>query len=182
MCAPHSMGVVFLLMSLVSLPTLLMFYTAETDAAEQFEKTGLVGFLGRTTMGQLGQGRTVCMEAGTSGEAHIDCGTGATIGLVEAYYGNPTGSCTCPVERRPVPDCPAVEDDGVCSPLDGFCFLGPRRSVCVCRCLGSCFEGSAYMFVSVFVCAGQHAVRSVFHRWALLLQLTEVQRPRLQRP
>lgn len=125
------MGVVFLLMSLVTLPTLLMFYTAETDAAEQFEKTGLVGFLGRTTMGQLGQGRTVCMEAGTSGEAHIDCGTGATIGLVEAYYGNPTGSCTCPVERRPVPDCPAVEDDGVCSPLDGFCFLGPRRSVCV---------------------------------------------------
>ena len=108
---------------------------------------------GGDTMGQLGQGRTVCMEAGTSGEAHIDCGTGATIGLVEAYYGNPTGSCTCPVERRPVPDCPAVEDDGVCSPLDGFCFLGPRRSVCVCRCLGSCFEGSAYMFVSVFVCA-----------------------------
>lgn len=58
--------------------------SAETDAAEQDEKTGLVGLLSMTTLGQLGVGRTLCQTAGSSGVVHIDCGEGSSIGLIEA--------------------------------------------------------------------------------------------------
>lgn len=45
------------------------------------------------------------------------------------YYGAPTGSCTCPPDQRPTPECPATVKGGGCSPPGGFCFLEPSRTV-----------------------------------------------------
>lgn len=82
-----------------------------------------------TTIGNLGESKIMCEAVNDDNTLRLACADGAIIGRVEAYYGQPTGSCSCPLAQQPSPLCPAsVLADDTCAG-NGACHLDPIRDV-----------------------------------------------------
>jgi len=75
-------------MALLSLPGLVVFYNGgalNDQIVSEAERLALL------TLGNIGEGSTVCNTGFESERLGIACPVGARIGSIEAYYGNPQG-------------------------------------------------------------------------------------------
>lgn len=81
------------------------------------------------TIGNLGEGTSVCADGVDGDIIELACPDNSVIGRVEAYYGLPTGVCDCPASRQPTPDCPGTQTGDTCDPDGSFCFLEDERTV-----------------------------------------------------
>lgn len=75
-------------MSLLSLPALVVYYNGgalNEQIVSEAERLALI------TLGNIGEGSTVCTSALEGERLGIACPPGARIGSIEAYYGNPQG-------------------------------------------------------------------------------------------
>ena len=84
------------------------------------------------TAGNLGSATPLCSSAFESqSSVTLTCPAGALIGTIEAAYGAPTGSCTCPPAQLPVlpGKCPGTSsNDGVTCDVPGsYCFSAAAR-------------------------------------------------------
>uniref|UniRef100_A0A7S1CHA1 CSC1/OSCA1-like cytosolic domain-containing protein n=1 Tax=Bicosoecida sp. CB-2014 TaxID=1486930 RepID=A0A7S1CHA1_9STRA len=82
------------------------------------------------SVGNLGDGTPLCADATEDGELELVCPPEHVLGTIHAYYGQPSGTCDCPVQRTPSPTCPATElEDGSCDPPGEACIPALRRRV-----------------------------------------------------
>jgi len=114
----------FFFLTLLSIPVMILYYSGN---ALNGEIVSVVETLSLLTMGNIGEGATICTQGVENEYISIQCPEGARIGSVEAYYGNPQGQCDCPSVQTPDPSCPGEEVGGRCkessSPDSQYCFL-----------------------------------------------------------
>jgi hypothetical protein len=103
-------AIVFIVMFVVNVPAMSMFYhgtyypAARTASRIDNSPTDI---LTTTTMGNLGVQLQYCHVVRPGEEIHIDC-FGGVVENVIAYYGTPSGECSCPSVQQPKKngDCP----------------------------------------------------------------------------
>jgi len=81
-----TLSCMFFFMAILSIPPLLLFYSG--DFVEAVSPVDTLGWL---TLGNLGEGLTVCDSGSDGNTLNVTCPAGARIGSIEAYYGNPGG-------------------------------------------------------------------------------------------
>ena len=126
--------------------------------------------LGLTTVGNLGEGETVCAKQfvdTVDSEIQITCPSGEVGLITHAEWGLPNGECGCPVVQQPdasTLDC-APEENLVCAP-GSFCYKGrdpnENKECCSSVKLG---DGTGY-FADLEIsanrtCASSHALAIV---------------------
>jgi hypothetical protein len=108
-----------------------MYFNYEGSGYADSKKKELLGLNGVTygifftTLGSWGEKTVQCHSEDEGGNIDVQCATGV-ITSIEAYYGQPTGSCSCPASQQLVDDnegglkCPdpvkyGTENYGTCS-------------------------------------------------------------------
>ena len=97
--------VVFLLMTLLTLPSLIMYSVANVEEPVQRKFTEAVlsqRVLGYTTLGALGEPIPSCRQVFEGDAFAFRCPAGGSVRSIVAYYGQPLGSCTCPGDMQTV--------------------------------------------------------------------------------
>ena len=96
--------VIFLLMNVCTLPSMIMYilgnYIQPVDLAYQ-KATSSQSFLGSSTVGSLGEPFPICFQVPENQAMTLKCPGNSIIRSVVAYYGQPSGSCTCPLPQQP---------------------------------------------------------------------------------
>lgn len=96
-------AIVFLVMFLVNVPAMSMFYYGTYYPAARTEHridNSPTDILTTTTMGNLGVQQQYCHVVMPGEEVQIDC-FGGVVDNIIAYYGTPTGECSCPSVQQP---------------------------------------------------------------------------------
>ena len=90
-------------MFLTSFISIILFWNGDVHSIENNLKfvTTPERILTMSTFGNLGEPTSFCYELSDSQSVNIDCGHGGTIRSIIAYYGSPTGSCSCPIAQLP---------------------------------------------------------------------------------
>mmetsp|Transcript_22211 Transcript_22211/g.37626 ORF Transcript_22211/g.37626 Transcript_22211/m.37626 type:complete len:1954 (-) Transcript_22211:181-6042(-) len=110
-------AIVFIVMFVVNVPAMSMFYHGTYYPAARSEKridNSPTDILTTTTMGNLGVQLQYCHVVKPGEEIYIDCFGGVVENII-AYYGTPSGECSCPSVQQPKKngDCPgAIVDSG----------------------------------------------------------------------
>ncbi len=100
---------VFLLLTIISIPSIYIFVESDALSNEIVTTTQQVASF---SLGNLGEGHTECnavesSDAGASEELlHVGCPAGASIGSVNAIFGDIQGVCGCPIQQTPKTACP----------------------------------------------------------------------------
>jgi hypothetical protein len=90
-------------------------YSVE-QRATMLEQGGLAAGVFFTTLGSWGEKTVQCRQEDEGTSFSLQCGGSAVFTSLEAFYGQPTGSCSCPSEQQlvgaagQVPECPGVPD------------------------------------------------------------------------
>ena len=105
-------AIVFLVMFVVNIPAMSMFYHGTYYPAARTNRridNSPTDILTTTTMGNLGVQLQQCYVLQPGEEVHIDC-MGGVVENIIAYYGSPTGECSCPSVQQPKKngDCPGA--------------------------------------------------------------------------
>ena len=90
------MAVCFFVLTIIASVQFIIF---ENAGALKAELDGQEGFasLAFLSMGNLGEGKTVCTQESVGGDLKVFCPTGQTIGAIkEVHYGETSGMCQCP--------------------------------------------------------------------------------------
>lgn len=107
------MFTVFLLLTVLSIPSIYIF--AESNAMAD-DMVTITQQMASVSLGNLGEGHTEC-NAGSEpmanspsdeGSVHIGCPAGASIGSINAIYGDFDGVCGCPSQQTPKTSCPTA--------------------------------------------------------------------------
>lgn len=104
---------VFVVLSILSLPSIYIY--AESDALTN-EMVTVTQQMAAVSLGNLGEGHTECNAeaepigntAADAGTLHIGCPAGASIGSINAIYGDVRGVCGCPSSQTPTTSCPST--------------------------------------------------------------------------
>jgi len=99
------MWYMFIWMTIFSIPAILFYNQGvDMDAAEQQlhrQTHGLMGILYYGTAGSWGNPQIICLSGSEFDNIVVECEKGKKITNIAAYYGEPTGTCTCPAVRKP---------------------------------------------------------------------------------
>ena len=119
----------FFAVALLSAPAVASFYTGARDPAR--ERDAIIAYdppatLYYASLGAWGEHTVVCGKAVAGDELELACPAGAEIVAAFAYYGNPSGACSCPEAHQ-------VEPTGACP--------GEASSKRRCRDDEPCFAG-----------------------------------------
>ena len=124
------MIIVMGVLSLLAVPNMLLMFSGGKLEAEVVTPLDRLSLL---TMGNLGEGLDVCSQALDGESVEIQCPAGAVVGNIQAYYGLPSGSCSCPAAQQPSRDsgeCDGGNIDGAqCLPEGSYCHLEVKRQV-----------------------------------------------------
>lgn len=86
-----------------------MYFNYQGSGYSTSKKNELLGLNGITygifftTLGSWGEKTIQCETEDEGGNIELQCATGV-ITSIEAYYGQPTGSCSCPIKQQLVED------------------------------------------------------------------------------
>lgn len=97
--------VLFFFMSLLTLPSLLLYGIAGTkDPIEQAFSTVIESQapLAYSTLGALGEPIPSCRQVSEGKKFSFRCPSGGVVRSIVSYYGQPSGSCGCPSIQQPL--------------------------------------------------------------------------------
>jgi hypothetical protein len=120
----------FLVLSALAAPSIVAFHTgaretaAERDARLSYDPLKVLFY---NTLGAWGESAHVCGDVAEGGVLALECPAGTEIVDVFAYYGAPSGFCTCPEDHQ-------VGSDGTCP--------GDVKSADACEDERPCFAGA----------------------------------------
>lgn len=101
---------IFLAMSVLSLPSIALYRSADTTSAADRAFVSLrPARLASITLAALGQPNSSCRRAAEGDVFSFRCPAGGTVRSVVAYFGQPRGSCSCPLAQQP--PCPVCTPD-----------------------------------------------------------------------
>lgn len=109
-----SMIVVFLLMTIITVPSVLIYSLADITSASSayyLAQTDYMSTLAYSTVAALTEPKLMCQEGIESETMRLQCPEYYTMTGVIAYYGQPTGNCACPTYNQPSTD---LGDVGSC--------------------------------------------------------------------
>jgi hypothetical protein len=99
-----SLLVVFGLMSIITMPSVLIYSLADiTPAAQAYYlgQTDYMSTLAYSTVASLTEPKRLCQEGIESETVRLECPESYTMSGVVAYYGQPQGNCACPSSMQP---------------------------------------------------------------------------------
>lgn len=102
-----SMIVVFLLMTIITVPSVLIYSLADITSASSayyLAQTDYMSTLAYSTVASLTEPKLMCQEGVESETVRMQCPEYYTMTGVTAYYGQPKGNCACPTFNQPSTD------------------------------------------------------------------------------
>jgi hypothetical protein len=126
------MAWIFFIMTVLMTPVGIVYWFGDGILDRTVTVTDSLALL---SLGNLGEGTALCKEISEGERFTLACPPGATIGKVEAYYGDPKGSCTCPTVQTPSPGCGGIVNGLGCSIIPGgtnrdlYCHLASERTI-----------------------------------------------------
>ena len=131
-----SLMVVFGLMTIITVPSVLIYSFADITPPEEAYYLGVTGgtsTLAYATVASLTEPKLMCGEALETESFKLQCPESYTMSGVVAYYGQPSGNCACPSFNQPstalgsVGSCrsdSAIDNDGYtyCPASDGITY------------------------------------------------------------
>ena len=120
----------FSVLTALAAPSVVAFHTgaretaAERDARLSYDPLKVLFY---NTLGAWGESAHVCGDVAEGGVLALECPAGTEIVDVFAYYGAPSGFCTCPEDHQ-------VGSDGTCP--------GDVKSADACADERPCFAGA----------------------------------------
>mmetsp|Transcript_24493 Transcript_24493/g.36018 ORF Transcript_24493/g.36018 Transcript_24493/m.36018 type:complete len:1721 (-) Transcript_24493:92-5254(-) len=97
-------SIIFFVMFLVTVTSVIFFVNGNYYGSEETSfrmESSPTDLLFTTTLGNLGSTGTLCFSVPAGQEVAVDC-QGGTVQAISAYYGQPSGSCTCPSIQQPL--------------------------------------------------------------------------------
>lgn len=123
---------IFFIMTLLHVLPAMLFWFGDGLLTSSVTVTDSLALL---SLGNLGEGLSTCEQISETETFSLSCAPGSVLGRVEAYYGQPRGSCACPVTQTPAPECGGIVSGSICATIPGgsardkFCHLETSREI-----------------------------------------------------